>query len=106
MILFFIFAWLAYKRANENGRSGIAWALITAAVFVGTQLITAFGIGFILAVGQELGYLQGDPFERFSILINIFCIGLSIGASLLILRYLNKVPEDNSFSHPPMPPKF
>lgn len=106
MILFFVFAWLAYKRASENGRSGIAWAAITAAAFIGTQLIAGLGIGIILALGQEFGYLAGDPIEKYSILINIFCVVLSIGVSLLILRYLNKVPEDNSFTPPPAPPTF
>lgn len=106
MILFFVFAWLAYKKANENGRSGIAWALIAAASFIGTQLIAAFGIGILLTLGQEFNYLSGNPIEDYAILINIVCIVASIGVSLLILRHLNKVPEDNSFSPPPAPPTF
>ena len=106
MILFFVFAWLAYKKANENGRSGIAWAAITAAVFIGTQLIVGFGVGLLLGVALALGYLQGDPFQDYSILISIVGVVFSIGASFLILRFLNKAPEDDSFSPPPAPPTF
>ena len=99
-------AWMAYKRANEHGRSGLSWAAITAGAFVGTQLVVGFIVGFMLQLGAvSLGWSE-NLVETYSILITIFAVIISIVVTVLILRYLNKVPDDGGFINPPEPLRF
>lgn len=106
MIFFFVAAWLAYKRAKENGRNGVVWALITSAAFIVAQLATGAAIAFLLLVANGFDSGGEDLISRYELLINIASIVVSIAVVWLILRFLNKVPEDNSFTPPPAPPIF
>src|SRR5262245_44880635 len=107
MLLAILTAWLAYKKAKDTGRNGILWALIGAAVFIGTQITVAFGIGIILGLGIAFAGWPETVFENYDILIRIIAVVFSLGTSWLLLRYLDKVPEQpSSFSGPPSPPKF
>jgi Cu/Ag efflux pump CusA len=106
MIFFFVAAWLAYKRAKENGRNGIVWALITSVSFIAAQLITGMAIGLAIFAATGFDGTGDEIIDRFAIVINIAGIVVSILVVWLILRYLSKVPEDGSFTPPPAPPTF
>ena len=106
MLLAIITAWLAYKKANENGRNGILWAVIGAAVFIGTQLVVAVGFGLFLGLGQGLWGWPDSMYEDYTWPITIVAIVASFGASWLLLKYLDRVPESDSFPEPPPPPSF
>lgn len=107
MIFAVISAWLAYKRAKIAGRNAIGWAAIAAAVFIGTQLAVQFGIGIFLGVGIAAFGWSNTILETYSIPATILAIIASFGTTWLVLRYLDKIPEDEaSFSAPPAPPTF
>ena len=106
MIFFFIAAWLAYKRANENGRNGILWAIITSVAFIAAQFIVGAGIGLIIFAIYGFDGAADEIISRYEFLVNIAGIIVSVLVVWLILRFLNKVPEDNSFTPPPAPPTF
>lgn len=104
MILFIIAAFMAYKKASLTGRSGILWAFITAAVYIGTQLILALGIGLFLGIGVELFGWSETIYEDWNLLVTALCIVASFGAVWLIFRYLDKAPPEEIFVSPPPPP--
>ena len=106
MIFFFIAAWLAYKRAKENGRNGVVWALITSAAFIAAQFVTGAGVGLLILAVNGFDSGAENLISRYEILINIAAIVVSVLVVFLILRFLNKAPEDNSFTPPPAPPAF
>ena len=106
MILFIIAAFLAYKKAKSTGRSGILWALITTGVYVGTQLLFALGIGLFLGIGVELFGWSETIYDDFNLLITAVCIIASFGGVWLVFRYLDKMPQDETFVQPPAPPTF
>lgn len=105
MIFVFIAAWLAYKKAKETDRNGIVWVLITAAAFIGTQLV-GLAIGVLIAVGAEFGLFADEITEQYTTVINTIAVIASVIVSLLIIRHLGKVPENDSFTPPPSPPAF
>lgn len=104
LILLIVFTVFAYKTANENGRNGIGWALITFFAGIGIQIILPGFILFIIAVIATVGGSSTQEIQENIpiVTITIVCIFLSLGVSFLILRYLAKVPED--FDLPPAPP--
>lgn len=106
MIFAIIAAWMAYKRAKEHNRNGILWAFITAAAFIGTQLLISLGAGVLIGFGVGSQGLAEDSFEKFNLLITAVAIVASIIVTMLILRFLNRVPEEQVFNAPPEPPKF
>lgn len=106
MLLAIITAWLAYKKASENGRNGILWAIIGAGVFIGTQLIVGLAIGILLGFGVALLGWSETIFDTYGILINIVAIAASFLTSWLLLKYLEKAPEVKTYTTPPSPPKF
>ena len=105
MILAIVFAFMAYKKANAIGRSGIGWAAIAAGTFIGTQLIVSLGLG--IAIGLFMGISGTAEDTRLAeIGITIFAIIVSIIAGWLVLRYLDRIPLQENFNAPPPPPNF
>ena len=106
MILFILAAFFAYKKAQNTGRSGILWALITAGVYIGTQLLLALGIGLSLGIGIELFGWSETLYEDWNLLITAICIMGSFGSVWLVFKYLDRLPIDDSVISPPPPPTF
>jgi hypothetical protein len=104
MIFALISAWLAYKRAKANNRNAILWAFIAAATFLGTQLIVSVGCGIILGIGIQLFGWSDSVFETYNLPITIVAVIASFGTTWLLLRYLDKIPEEEGFIPPPSPP--
>lgn len=110
MIFAILVAILAYRRANENGRNGIVWALGGIGVFVGTQMLVTFGAGILIGLG--IGFLgwPDDLYEDavFTWPVTLFAIAMSVLTSWLLLRYLSKPvnPEPTEMAPPPPPPTF
>ncbi len=106
MIFAIISAWLAYKKAKDTNRNAILWAFIAAATYIGTQLVVQFGFGIMLGLGiQFLGWSE-TILDTYTIPITILAIIVSFGSTWLVLRYLDKLPDDESFVPPPPPPTF
>jgi hypothetical protein len=110
MIFAIITAVLAYRRAKENGRRGLLWALAGAGVFIGAQLIVTLGAGFFLGMGVALLGWPETIYEEAVVVgpITVIGIGASILASWLLLRYLDKpvYEEPQNLPPPPPPPTF
>ena len=106
MLLAIITAWLAYKRAKENGRSGGLWGLIGAAVFIGTQFLTAVALGVGLAILVAFGVVNESIFDDVDLLVRIAAIAASVFASWLLLRYLDRPSAEEIRGEPPPPPSF
>ena len=106
MIFAIITAVLAYRRAKENGRNGLLWAVAGALVFIGAQLIVTFGAGIFIGLGvQFLGWPETIYDETMVVgPITVFGIGGSILASWLLLRYLDKPINEEPLDLPPPPP--
>lgn len=108
MILAIVTAYLAYRRATDGGRNGAVWAVVGLLVFVGTQMVTGLVLGVILAAGEIAGGSTVDSaVDRFSWVITLVSIALSIFASWMLLKYLERpvdVIEDRPA--PPPPPTF
>ena len=109
MIFAIVAAVLAYRTANENGRNGLLWAVIAAALFIGSQLVVTFGIGILIGVGVEIFGWSEAVYEETMVWgpITVVAIGVSILTTWLLLRYLSRpatVEVDNS--PPPPPPTF
>jgi len=97
---------MAYKKAKSTGRSGILWAFITAAVYIGTQLLLALGIGLFLGIGVEIFGWSDTIYDDWNLLITAVCIVASFGGVWLVFRYLDKIPQEEIFAAPPPPPTF
>src|SRR5215204_3128543 len=102
MLFAIISAVLAYRKANDTGRNGILWAIIAAATFIGTQIVVGLVVG--LALGLFLGLSGGTEadFDKYQIIITILAIVLSFGTTWLVLKYLDRVPQE--YTPPPPPP--
>src|SRR5207237_5250006 len=104
MIFALIAAWLAYKKAKATGRNAILWAFIAAATFIGTQFIIALGLGLIVEISARTLALPRGIYENQTILITIIAVVGSFVSTWALLRYLDRVPENQSFTAPPPPP--
>lgn len=106
MIFAIVAAWLAYKKAKDTGRSAILWAFIAVAAFVGTQLLVSLIIGVFLGLGVGfLGWSETILTDAYTIPVTVVAVVASFGATWLVLRYLDKIPEEDTFTAPP-PPNF
>ncbi len=110
MILAIIFAWMGYKKANENGRNGLFWGALATIAFIGTQLIVSACIGLIsgiilLAQGNsEAEMNQFFDGGIFTVVVYLAAIGLSIGAGMIVLYFANKPIDTENYNTPPPPP--
>ena len=109
MIFAIVAAVLAYRSANANGRNGLLWAVIAAALFIGSQLVVSFGAGILLGLGVEFFGWSETIYDETMIWgpITVVAIGVSILSTWLLLRYLNNpVGDEPDNSPPPPPPMF
>ena len=106
MIIAIVFAYLAYQKAKASNRNGVAWAAIAAGAFIGTQLIITFGVGVLLGLGMAAFGWSETIVETYGIIITIVAVIFSIAVGYLILRYLDRIPDQPNFSAPPPPPNF
>jgi hypothetical protein len=90
MVFALITAWLAYKRAKQTGRNPITWAIIGAAVYIGTQLIVSLGLGFTLGIAILVLHQSDSLLDTLSIPLTIVAIAASFFTSWLLLKYLDK----------------
>ncbi|MEP6904318.1 MAG: hypothetical protein ABJA66_21555 [Actinomycetota bacterium] len=97
----------AYKTAKDYGRNAIGWALIAFAVGFGIQIILPIFIVIIIAVAMTVSGSRPEQIKEDipEITISLICLVLSVAAGMLILRYLSKIPEEQSFIPPPKPPE-
>lgn len=106
-MLFIILAiWLGYKRAQANERNPFLWAFISAAVYMGLQLLTNLGNGFLIGLGVELFGWPASTFDDYTVVIIIVSIVVSIAGLLVVLRFLDRAPEEEVATAPPPPPTF
>ena len=112
LIAIVVFTIQVYKTANGNGRNGALWAMLTAAVGIGLQLVIPFILGIVLAIaylaiGSSPETIESD-IAWTATLIGIIGMILSIVAMVLISKYVARVPDDPPFSAaaPPPPPQF
>ena len=108
-----IFTIQVYKTASGTGRNAPLWALLTAGVGFGFQLVLPFILGLILAIvylamGSSPESLQSEITGPAS-LIGIVGLIASIVGMVLIAKHVAKVPDDTPMTAnipPPPPPSF
>jgi len=105
MLLVIVAAILAYRKANDNGRNGILWALIAAGVFIGTQIIVALVLGIVLGIFYAATNRADTDFSGADILITIVAVIFSFGSTWAVLKYLEKPPRQEVLTNPPPPPE-
>jgi len=107
MIIAILIAVLAYRKANENGRNGILWAIVGLAVFIGTQLLVGAAIGVFFLVGMAMWDWPESMFESYTWPINIVAIVAAGLASWGLLAFLGRQPRSEpGVNQPPPPPSF
>ena len=104
MILAIITAWLAYKRAKASGRNPWLWAFIGIAVYIGAQILMGVPIAIFLAIGIMLFGWPESAFTDYEIPLNIVGVIGAIFASWLLLKYLDRIPDEEIVETPPPPP--
>jgi hypothetical protein len=106
MILVLIAAWLGYKRASTNGRNGWVWAVVTALVFFGAQLVVGLGIGILITVGVTVWGWRESAYDDYYIVTNFIALVASFLAVWPLLRWLEKPVAVEEVGGPPPPPQF
>jgi hypothetical protein len=112
LVAIVVFTIQVYKSANGTGRNGALWALLTAAVGIGFQLVIPFTVGIVLAIvylamGSTAETIESDINLPAS-LIGIFGLIVSVVGMVLISKHVSKVPDDPPMAAvtPPPPPTF
>lgn len=62
-------------------------------------------IGIFIGLGIGFRNWSETTFDDYEVFISIIAVVASFFTSWLLLRYLDKVPEEN-FERPPAPPQF
>ena len=97
--------WLAYRKAKQNGRKPIRWAVIAAATFLLTEILIIIGFAFTVALGVSKWGWSESVLYRYSTYLKIVTLVAGIFTALLVLLLIKKVP-DKSIDEPPAPPAF
>ena len=104
MLLAIVAAVLAYQKARASGRKGWLWAFIGVAVFIGAQLLVGLGAAVILAIGVGVMGWPESAFTDYALPINIVAIIGALAATWGLLKFLDRIPEEEAYVSPPPPP--
>ena len=106
MIIAILAFWFGYKKGRDSGRNPVLWSVICGGSFIGVQLLVGLAIGIFMGVGiATLGWSE-SVYEDYQIFITLAAIAASIVTLLLILRYLDRIPDEPVDRDPPPPPTF
>lgn len=95
-----------YRKARDTGRNPVLWAAICGGAFIGTQLMVTFGAGIVIGLGVALLGWKESLFDDLTWVITLVAIVLSVVVLLLLFRYLDRIPPEESQIAPPPPPRF
>lgn len=110
-IAIFVFTFQVYKTASGMGRNAALWALLTAAVGFGFQVVIPMLFGIVIAVvyiasGTPPELIESEILGPVSI-VSIVCLIASIVGMVLIAKHVGKVVDDPvGTAAPPPPPTF
>ena len=113
MVFVIVAAILAYRRAKDAGRNGLLWALATAGVFIGTQLLVSLAAGFLMGIGVLIFGWDESIFDELIYVgpVTVVAIAASIFTTWLLFKYIDR-PADSELKSdlppppPPPPPTF
>jgi len=111
LVAIVIFTIQVYKTASGTGRNAALWALLTAVVGFGLQIVLPILIGIVMAVYYVAMGTPPDDIESAitgpATIIGFICLVLSIVGMVLIAKHVGKVPDDPiGRVQPPPPPTF
>lgn len=107
MIFAIVAAILGYQKAKSAGRSGWLWAFIAVVTFIGTQFVTAIVLGLIFGIILGVTERPEEEYKMADLAIRALAVILSLVATWLLLRFLDRIPpEELSLTPPPPPPDF
>jgi hypothetical protein len=104
MLLAIVAAVLAYQKAKASGRNAWLWAFIGVAVYIGAQLLVGLGAGVILAIGVGFMGWPESAFTDYELPINIVAIIGALAATWGLLKFLDRIPQEEAYASPPPPP--
>jgi hypothetical protein len=104
MLLAIVAAVLAYQKAKASGRNAWLWAFIGVAVYIGAQLLVGLGAGVLLAIGVGLMGWPESAFTDYELPINIVAIVGALAATWGLLKFLDRIPQEEVPVMPPPPP--
>ena len=110
----FVAAYFTFKTANENGRKGWLWTLISLFVGFGLQIFAPFVLAVVLAIFFIItGTPQHEVPSRIDSLATVLfytCWALSFVGLFLVIKFVAKIPEyderELEMLQPPPPPNF
>lgn len=104
MLLAIVAAVLAYQKAKASGRNPWLWAFIGVAVYIGVQLLIGVAAGMVILMGVALFGWSETAFASYEIVINIVAIIGALAATWGLLKYLDRLPQEEAYALPPPPP--
>ena len=108
MIFAIVAAFLAYKKALSSGRKGWVWGLAGLAVYIDVQLLIGVAAGMIIMVGiLALGWPE-SAISDYELPINIVAVAGAFAATWGLLKFLDRIPQEEAYAStpPPPPPTF
>jgi 4-amino-4-deoxy-L-arabinose transferase-like glycosyltransferase len=105
MIFAIVAAILGYRKAKDTGRNGLLWAFIAVATFIGTQFVVAIVLGLLLGIILGITERPEEEFQMADLAIRALAVILSLVATWLLLRYLDRIPQQEASGAPPPPPE-
>lgn len=82
------------------------WAIICGAAFLGVQLMVGIAVGAVMGFGILYWGWSETVFEDNQLIVSIIALIPAIGVTLMIFKYLDRIPDDSAADEPPPPPTF
>ena len=83
-----------YRTARDNGYNYIGWTVASITGFILIQLAIGLFIGIVAGIGIAAWGWSPTIIEDYTLLIGLVSLIPSIAYVLLILKYVNRVPDN------------
>jgi len=82
-----------FRTARDNGFNAVGWTIASIAGFILIQFAIALFIGILMGIGIAVLDWSPSIVDDYSLLIGIVALIPSVIYVLLIMKYVNRVPD-------------
>lgn len=94
------------RLARERSRSAVRWSLLGIAAWLGAEFAVMIGAGIVYGLGVAFLNWPEPMTQGFKAFSYVLALVAALVSTTVVSRMLMRIPAEEDFAAPPLPPEF